>query len=278
MSISVLIITRDEEASLGDCLASVAWCDDILVLDSFSTDGTVAVARSAGARVMQRTFVNFADQRNAGLSEGALRHPWVLHLDADERVTPALHAEMTAAISRTDVDAFFLASRMMFMDRWLKHAATYPAYQARLGRRDGLRFQQVGHGQRETLPGNRMGTLKEPLIHYPFAKGMDEWFARHRRYAADEAREEQAAQAAGGWDAAGLFDGRDPVRRRRSLKALAGRLPARPLCRFLYTYLWRGGWLDGVPGWRYCRLMAMYERMIQVARRQNRCDTHGGSI
>ena len=76
MSISVLIITRQEEASLGDCLASVAWCDDILVLDSFSTDGTVAVARSAGARVMQRTFVNFADQRNAGLSEGALRHPW----------------------------------------------------------------------------------------------------------------------------------------------------------------------------------------------------------
>ena len=94
--ISVLILTFNEEANLPRCLKSVAWSDDVLVVDSFSTDRTVEIAKKFGARVLEREFDHFAGQRNFGLDMGELRHDWVLHLDADEVVTEALRDEMIA--------------------------------------------------------------------------------------------------------------------------------------------------------------------------------------
>ena len=93
---SVLVLTLNEERNLPRCLASVAGCDDLVVLDSGSTDGTVAIARTAGARVAARPFDNFAGQRNYAQREIAFRHPWVFHLDADEQFTPELFTECLA--------------------------------------------------------------------------------------------------------------------------------------------------------------------------------------
>src|SRR6266852_4748591 len=99
MPISVLILTLNEEANIGACLESVAWCDDVVVLDSFSGDQTRAIAEARGARVLQRQFDNYAAQRNFGLTSVDYRHDWVLMLDADERVTPEIREEMQQAVA-----------------------------------------------------------------------------------------------------------------------------------------------------------------------------------
>src|SRR5688500_3265332 len=133
--ISILILTFNEERNLPRCLEGVRWSDDILVVDSFSTDRTVEIAKDAGARVFQRKFDDFAGQRNFGLREGGLKHQWILHLDADELVTDALRDEVLAVTGNTDKDAFHVPSKMMLQGRWLKYAGLYPSYQVRLGRR-----------------------------------------------------------------------------------------------------------------------------------------------
>jgi glycosyltransferase involved in cell wall biosynthesis len=270
VSVSVVVLTKDEECNIADCLASVAWSDDVLVVDSFSRDRTVELAAQAGARVLQRKFTNFADQRNFALSDGRIANEWVLHLDADERVSPALREEILAVVGTTRADGFFVASQLQFMGRWIRHAGLYPSYQARLGRRQCLRFKQVGHGQRETISADRMGRLNNPLTHYAFSKGFEDWFDRHNRYSTDEARSELRAVGGGALDWGGLLPGRDPVCRRRALKQLASRLPFRPHARFIYMYLLRGGFLDGSAGLTYCRLLAVYEFMIAMKRREYR--------
>lgn len=260
--ISVLILTYNEQDNLSRCLDSVAWSDDVLVLDSFSTDRTLEIAQRGRARIQQRRFDHFAGQRNFGLEHGALRHDWVLHLDADEVVTPPLRDELLSiAAARSKFDAYRVASKMMFRDRWLRYSGMYPAYQVRFGRRERLRFQMVGHGQRETLPPEAVATLREPLLHYSFSKGLAEWRARHERYAAAEAVENLAVLAAPRKSLAALFTA-DRTQRRRALKELSVRLPCRPALRFVYMYVFRLGFLDGAPGLEYCRLLSAYEKMI----------------
>jgi glycosyltransferase involved in cell wall biosynthesis len=140
--ISVVILTLNEAGSLQRSLDSVAWSDDVLVVDSGSSDDTVAIARAAGARVLVRAFDSFAGQRNFAMDTGAFRHRWVLHLDADEVVTPALREELLVLAASTDAayPVYRLPSRLIFMGRWLRHAGMYPAYQVRFGRAEALRI------------------------------------------------------------------------------------------------------------------------------------------
>ena len=276
--ISVLILTHNEELNLGRCLDSVKWSDDVLVLDSFSTDGTLEIARSRGVRVLQNRFVNFAAQRNFGLDGGHLKHDWVLHLDADEVVTPELQRELTASATNSDKDAYRVASKMMFQGRWLKHSGLYPWHQVRFGRRDKLRFVQVGHGQRENLEPLRLGTLHEPLLHFSFSKGIQEWFERHNRYSTDEAAHFMESADARTMDWPGVFVWGDASRRRRALKGLFGNLPFRPTLRFLYMYFFKLGFLDGHAGLTYCRLLTTYEYLTVLKIREMRRRKAGLSL
>jgi len=261
MSVSVLILAHNEEKNLPRCLGAVRWCADVVVIDDFSTDRTVEMARSFGARVVQRAFDDFASQRNFGLDNVTFRHEWVLHLDADEVVTPELRGEIEVTLPGSAYDAFRVPSKMIFEEKWLKHAATYPTYQVRLGRKPALRFIQVGHGQREQLDSERIGTLCEPYLHFPFSKGLAEWFEKHGRYSTEEAKEDLARRKSGRIALRPLFGG-DATHKRRALKDLSVWLPMRPTLRFLYLLVLCRGFLDGRPGFVYCRLMAAYERMI----------------
>jgi glycosyltransferase involved in cell wall biosynthesis len=255
---SVVILTLNEERALPACLASLRACDDVVVLDSGSTDATAAVAASSGARVLTRPFDTFAGQRNHAQRAIAFRHPWVFHLDADERMTPELDAECRQAAARRDLDGFRVAPKMMFEGRWIPHCTDYPAYQARLVRAPGFEFAQVGHGQREA-PGMRLENLRESYLHDLSVYGREAWLAKHRTYARSEALQLRSAAEAGAWRR--LFSG-DPLVRRRALKRLSFALPLRPALRFAYQYGLRGGFLDGAPGWRYCLLLARYEGFI----------------
>lgn len=255
---SVVILTLNEERAIPGCLASVRDCDDIVVLDSGSSDRTVELAREAGARVFTRPFDTFAGQRNHADRSIPFRHPWVFHLDADERMTPELAGECARAAARTDLDGFRAAPKMIYNGRWLPHCTDYPAYQARFVRALSFEFIQVGHGQREA-PSMRVENLRENYLHDMSIYGRDSWLEKHRGYARAE-----ALAALGGEGGASILRllSADPLVRRRALKRLAMRLPFRPALRFLYQYALRGGFLDGPQGLEYCRLLSRYEGFV----------------
>lgn len=260
---SILILTLNEEINLPACLASVAWCDDVVVLDSFSTDQTMVLAKQAGVYVVQRKFDDFASQRNYALDTIAFKHPWIFHLDADERFTDKLRVECEHVVREDSQSGFMVPSKLMFMERWLRRAGMYPTYQMRLLKRGEVRFIQHGHGQREAEAKRGIGRLREPYLHFNFSKGLTDWFEKHNRYAQAEARQALVATAAACPTVADLF-ATDGTRRRRALKHFSARLPFRPTVKFLYMYLFRLGFLDGIPGYHYCRLMALYEYLIVV--------------
>jgi len=262
--ISVVILTLNEADNLPRCLDSIRWCDDILIMDSGSTDNTTAIARAAGARVLTRTFDTFANQRNHAMEQGALKHPWVLHLDADEVVTPELRNELQALATATSVmhPVYRVPSKLIFMGRWLRYSGMYPAYQVRFGQRELLRFLEHGHGQRESLPPDQVGTVSAPFDHYNFSKGINDWFARHLRYARAEG--EQALAECGEPLRLSELVALDPTLRRRALKRIAHRLPFRPTLRFIYAYVVRRGFLDGRAGFRYARMLGIYQYFIDL--------------
>jgi len=269
-AVSVLIATLNEEANLPRCFASLDWCDDIVVIDSGSTDRTVEIARSNGARVLSRKFDNHAAQRNYAIDNTSFKHDWLFSIDADEACTAALLEEIQQKIKDDRYDAYYVPSKMMFFGKWLRFAGDYPSYQARLGRLPVYRFKQVGHAQREDVPRQRVGYIQQPYLHYSFHKGLADWFEKHNRYSTDEALEIVNRGGYDTLDIAGLLAPGDATRRRRALKTLYYRLPCRPAVRFLYSYILRLGFLDGREGFTYCRLKAIYESMIQIKLREYR--------
>ena len=266
--ISVVILTHNEETNIERCLDAVSWSDDVLVVDSFSDDRTVEIAKRYGARVIQRAFKDFSSQRNFASEQGDLRHEWVLHLDADEIVTPELKAELSGAVFG-DKDAYRVSSKLIFCGKFLRHAGLFPWYQVRFGRKQALRFKQVGHGQRETLEPSRIGTLESSLLHFNFSKGLSDWIERHNRYSSAEAYQNVYGYADDGVSILDLLSFATD-RRRRAAKKIFRRLPCRATIRFIYMYLFRGGILDGRAGLTYCRLLARYEWLIVLKEREIR--------
>jgi glycosyltransferase involved in cell wall biosynthesis len=258
-SVSALILTLDEEINIEACLGSLAWCDDIVVLDSLSTDRTRTLAEERGARIVTRAFDNWSAHQNWAVSHIEFRHPWVLYLDADERCPAELRKEITERARPEAPEAAFRVRRKdFFMGRWLKHAQLYPTWLVRLFRPAQIRYQRLVNPV-ATVAGP-IGALRGHILHYPFSHGVSHWIARHNRYSDMEAVEASQMRTREG--TAGVLWSRDPNERRRALKDLFFRLPARPLIKFLYYYAWRRGFLDGQAGLTYATLQAIYEYMI----------------
>jgi glycosyltransferase involved in cell wall biosynthesis len=264
MSISVLILTLNEEANLPRCLEAVRWSDDIVIFDSYSSDRTLEIAERAGARIFQRRFDNERDHRAASLRL-PFKHPWVFNPDADEVATPALSREMLARVRGSEpYSAYRVRFRAVFMGRWLKHSSLYPTWIVRLFRPEAILFERSVN-LRVVTSGSE-GRLENHLLHYSFEKGLDAWFEKHNKYSSAEAIEMCQALRQRGFLMRDLFTA-NPLRRRRALKELSFRMPFRGECRFLYTYILRGGFLEGYRGLEYCRLMAIYDSMISMKAR-----------
>ena len=265
---STLILTKNEEANLPACLASMAWCDDVVVLDSFSSDRTCEVAREGGASLHQRAFDDFGSQRNFALDEIHFKHPWVFHLDADERFNEELKVECERAIERDEHSAYFVPNRIMFLGKWIKHSTQYPYPQVRFLKVGEVRFAKAGHGQREDQVKRGVGHIHVAYDHFNFSKGIADWVDKHNRYSSEEAND-LSALSSGAIDWQGLRSG-DPMRRKRALKQLHSRLPGRWLVKFLYLYIVRRGFLDGYPGFVYCVLQGFYDFLIVAKVKEKR--------
>ncbi len=260
MSVSVLILTLNEEINIRDCLESVSWCDDIVVLDSFSTDRTVEIAKAKGVRVVQRKFDNWADHQNWAIENLAFKHEWVFYLDADERMTEPLKNEITAVASSSHEKtvAYYCGRRNFFMGRWIKHAMP-PGMIMRFFKPKHIHFERLVN----PIPvvNGPHGYLKNYFDHYNFSKGITEWFDKHNKYSLLESLEGIKLLRNKAETEFFLFS-RDRALRRRALKNLSFRLPFRPFVKFVYLYFFKFGFLDGRPGLTYCVLQSIYEYMI----------------
>lgn len=262
--ISVLVLTRNEELDLPDCLDSVSWSDDVHVFDSLSTDRTAEIAAARGAKVTQRKFDNFSAQRNAALHTLQYRHPWVLILDADERIPPELHAEMSNFVIScgTEYVACRIRRRDFLHGTWLKHAQISPYY-IRLVRPDRVHYErEVNEVLRADGP---IFDLRRPFDHYPFSKGMKHWLDKHNLYSSMEAGLALNSRLGKSrFSITQAFINPDFNERRFHQKELFYRLPARPLIKFAIVYFLRLGMLDGRAGLTYALLQSIYEYMIVI--------------
>ena len=160
--VSVLICTKNEERNLGACLESVSWADDCVVLDSYSDDDTVNIARRGGARVVQREFDNFSAHKNWALDNIDFRHDWILIVDADERVTPDLAREIAAIVSGSPPHhGYYVARQNWFAGTWIRHGGWYPDWNLRLLRRGQGRYE-AAPGPRAHPPDGPPGLSQEP--------------------------------------------------------------------------------------------------------------------
>jgi glycosyltransferase involved in cell wall biosynthesis len=266
LPISVFIQTLNEERDLPRCLDSVRWSDDIIVLDSGSTDATEAVARRAGCRIFKRPFDNWASHQNWALRNLPFRHEWVLNIDADECVSNDLAAELAGLDPR--LAAYRVRRKDYFRGAWIKHAGFYPTWLVRLYRPGLVEFHRLVNPLTEVR--GPVGALEGHIEHWPFSKGITHWIARHNSYSSFEAIEYRARPAVS-WKP---LASRDPNQRRAALKNLFALLPAKPLVKFLYLYLWHRGFLDGRPGFDYCVLQSVYEYFIAL--KTSELETAGG--
>lgn len=240
-AITACVITLNEAGRLGDCLASLAFCDELVVVDSGSTDDTAAIAQAHGARVLQRPFDGFRSQKQYAVEQAS--NDWVLCLDADERISPELRAAIEAEQARgfADASGYRFARLSDYFGRFLRHGNAYPDRVLRLfdRRRGGWRGKREIHeaasvdGAVRTLPGD--------VVHYPY-RSLEQQLAKTQRYARMMAEHDFS----------------------RGKRASLGKLVLAPAWRFWRGYLLRGGFLDGWHGLVYAYVRANYVRQKTV--------------
>jgi len=261
MTVSVFVQTLDEQANLPRCLGSLSWSDDIVVLDSISSDGTEQIVRDFNGRFYQRPYDGRASNQNWAVENIEFKHPWVYYSDADEVVPPELRDEILDVTNdpvRGEV-AYRVRFRNMLCGKWIRRSSLYPSWIPRLWRPEKIRWKRQANPV--AVIDGPVGYLQNHFEHYSFNKGFYAWFEKHNKYSSHEAIETLKELDHGSIDWSGLL-ARDPARRRMALKHLSFRLPGRPYAKFLYMYLLRMGFLDGRAGLTYCTLQAIYEYMI----------------
>ena len=238
--LTVIIPAHNEEANLGDCLESVRWADEILVVDSFSTDGTLEIAREFGARILQHEYVYSARQKNWAIPRAI--HPWVLLVDADERVTPDLREEIQAVLDEgPGHDGYWIRRLNHFLGRPMRHCGWGNDTVVRLFRRDAARYQDRKVHAEIDLPGP-LPVLRHPLEHHSF-RSFGQYWRKLQLYS-----EWGASQLHGEGRRAGALD-----------------VFGRPVTRFLKMYLLRLGFLEGMHG-LVLSMLAAFSVYLKYAR------------
>lgn len=224
VEISAVIITYNEEGRLEGALKSLAGvASEIIVVDCHSTDGTVRLARRYTDRVYERAWTNFADQKNFGNDKAA--HPWILSLDADERISPEFRTELLELKkSEPDCDAFSIPRRVFYLGRWIRHSGWYPDRKVRLFRKSGSRWEGEFVHEKLTFQGS-LRRLNGPIHHFTY-RNIAEHLARINKFSDLGAQKLYAAGKKARWSHLLLL----------------------PFFRFARAYLWRGGLLDGFAG------------------------------
>jgi glycosyltransferase involved in cell wall biosynthesis len=268
--VSVVVLTLNEEPNIGRCLASLAWADQIVVVDSGSSDGTVPAARSLGAEVVEQSWLGFSAQREFALRLPLLRHDWAYFVDADEWVSSQLAAEIGVQIADPDCAGFAHRLRLVFMGTWIRHCGWYRgSWIVRLVDRRYTKYDGNLIGERSHVDGP-VRRLANDIVDED-RKGLAAWLRKHVGYAELEnerrrgragLREQVRALRRGGSSR--------PVVRSVLKELVFPSIPAKPVALFLYMYIVRLGFLDGVAGLRFCCYHAWFEMSVASLRAEAR--------
>jgi glycosyltransferase involved in cell wall biosynthesis len=251
--LSVAIIAWNEEDRLRACLESAAWADEIIVIDAESTDKTVQIAREFTDKIWVRPWGGFAAQKNFAL--GQATGEWVLSLDADERVTPALRDRIGGIVAANGPsDGYSIPRRNIFWGAWVRHGGLYPDYQMRLFRRNAGRFVDSAVHESAVVEGH-VETLAEPMLHHSY-RGLEDFVSRSNRYSTLAAQE---------------------ITRRGGRARLAD-LALRPFGRFVSMYVLKLGFLDGWRGFVLAVLYANYVFLRMAKAWEERRDARQGDL
>lgn len=232
--LTALILTGNSAPTVENCLRSLQWCNRIIVVDSYSTDGTVEICRKFATRIYQNPFSSYGEQLNWALKR--LNTPWVFVVDSDEEVSLKLQEEVKNLFKGGDppLDGYYIRRKSKFLGRWIYHSGWYPDYVLRLFRRDKTQYRKRRLGSSPLIKGIT-GYLKEELLHYPYADLTHyiEKFSKYTRLSAEQMYQEGRR--------AHLYD-----------------ISLRPLLRFFKDYLFRGSFLDGTAGFIISVLSSYY--------------------
>ncbi|MFE1746670.1 glycosyltransferase family 2 protein [Coleofasciculus sp. H7-2] len=275
LPVSVLIPAKNEQANLAACLESVARADEVFVVDSQSSDRSIEISESYGAKVVQFHFNGrWPKKKNWALDNLPFGNEWVLIVDCDERITPELWDEIATAIQNPEYEGYYLNRKVFFLGKWIQHGGRYPDWNLRLFKHKTGRYENLGTEEIRNTGDNEVhehvilqgkaGYLKNDMLHIDF-RDIFHWLERHNRYSNWEARvylNILTGKDESGTIGANLFG--DAVQRKRYLKKTWVRLPFKPLIRFILIYIIQRGFLDGKPGYIYARLMSQYEYQIGV--------------
>ena len=262
MSLSVIILTFNAEATLDATLASATQVsDDIHVVDSGSSDGTLAIAEKRGAQIVSHPFEDYGRQRNWAIDNLPLKYEWQLHLDADERLSPELSARINALRGAfpAGVDGYFLPRLLHFMGRPIRHGAMYPIWHLRLFRRGKGRCEDRRYDQHFRVEGTTE-RIDAPMID-DVRMSLSEWTIRHNRWSDAEVNE--ILNPSGSGVIAGKLGG-NPIEQKRALRGGYNAAPlfARAFALFFYRYVLRLGFLDGMPGLIFFVLQTFWFRFL----------------
>ena len=264
VAVTIVVLTRDEEANIARCLGSVAWADQVVVVDSGSTDGTMPIARSLGADVVEQQWLGFSAQRELALRLPEVRNDWVYFVDADEWVSPQLAGEIATCTRGGDCAAFSHRLRLVFQGTWIRHCGWYSgSWVVRLVDRRHTKYDGSLVGERATVDGI-VGRLANDIVDED-RKGLALWLHKHVRYA--ELEQRRRGQPVPFAERVHRFRGRDrsdtrPLSRVVLKDLVFPSVPARPAAVFLYMYLVRLGMLDGRAGLRFCFFHAWYQAAV----------------
>lgn len=260
--VSVVVLTRDEELNIRRCLTSVAWADQVVVVDSGSTDNTARISRSLGAEVVEQPWLGFSGQREFSLRLPVLRHDWVYFVDADEWVSPQLASEVAERLRAPSCAGFAHRLRLVFQGTWIRHCGWYRgSWVVRLIDRRYTKYDGSLVGERARVDG-RIHRLRNDIVDED-RKGLATWLHKHVRYAELEA--ERRGQTTPLLQRLRMLRSREDTRPmiRAVLKDVVFPIvPAKPAALFAYMYLARLGLLDGTAGLRFCFYHAWFEANV----------------
>jgi glycosyltransferase involved in cell wall biosynthesis len=268
--LSVIVLTCNEEKNIEGCLKDIyEWAGEIFVVDSGSTDKTIEIARKFTDKIYQNKFESYARQRNWALDNLPISHDWVFFLDADEYLTDELKKEIEEILPVTDYDGFYIKRRFYFMGRWIRHGGYYPTWILRLFRKE--KAVVVRDINEYVDVRGKVGYLKNDFVD-DNKKGIDEWIAKHSRYATFEAMELIEAEDKGGR----IKDKGERIKEKGGDVRMFGNqaqrkrwirqhiwnplMPPliRPFIYFIYRYFFRFGFLDGKEGFIYHFLQGLW--------------------
>lgn len=273
--ITVVALTRDEEVNIRRCLESVAWADQIVVVDSGSTDGTVPVADSLGAAIIEQPWLGFSGQREFALRHPLIRHDWVYFVDADQWVSPQLAGEIGNRLEVASCAAFSHRFRLVFQGTWIRHCGWYQgSWNVQLLDRRYAKYDGSLVGERVQVDGP-VERLRNDIVDEDL-KGLTAWLRKHVNYAELETiRRGSAVPSSRRFRALREQSKARPLSRVLLKDLIFPSIPVKPAALFAYMYFIRLGLLDGMPGLRFCFFHAWFEVTVNALQSELRRPREG---